>query len=117
MAPFDLAPDPSGFSRAPSDAVGVGGREAFGVRQLAAALFPCPNNVPVPIPAFEGFLHRLRQPRTGTRDNLQGTPQSGTRTQTTSLSVYPTPPKGRSVVAALLAAREPDTKRLTNLAA
>ncbi|HOK77770.1 MAG TPA: hypothetical protein PLW35_08625, partial [Verrucomicrobiota bacterium] len=28
------------------DAVGVGRREAFGVRQLAAALFPCRNNVP-----------------------------------------------------------------------
>ncbi|NLH72862.1 MAG: hypothetical protein GX456_07390 [Verrucomicrobia bacterium] len=29
--------------------MGVGRREAFGVRQLAAALFLCPNNVPVPI--------------------------------------------------------------------
>ncbi|NLH71948.1 MAG: hypothetical protein GX456_02720, partial [Verrucomicrobia bacterium] len=27
----------------------VGRREAFGVRQLAAALSSCPNNVPVPI--------------------------------------------------------------------
>ncbi|NLH72292.1 MAG: hypothetical protein GX456_04495, partial [Verrucomicrobia bacterium] len=26
-----------------------GGREALGVRQLAAALFSCPNNVSVPI--------------------------------------------------------------------
>ncbi|NLH75165.1 MAG: hypothetical protein GX456_19130 [Verrucomicrobia bacterium] len=48
MAPFDLAPDPSGFSRAPSDAAGVGRREAFGVRQLAAALLLCTNNVSVP---------------------------------------------------------------------
>ncbi|NLH73649.1 MAG: hypothetical protein GX456_11400 [Verrucomicrobia bacterium] len=30
--------------------MGVGRREAFGVRQLAAALFLCANNVPVPIP-------------------------------------------------------------------
>ncbi|NLH72856.1 MAG: hypothetical protein GX456_07360 [Verrucomicrobia bacterium] len=29
--------------------MGVGGREAFGVRQLAAALFLCPNNVSVPV--------------------------------------------------------------------
>jgi len=46
-APFDRAADPDGFSRAPSDAPGVGKREAFGVRRLAAALFLCPNNVPV----------------------------------------------------------------------
>ncbi|HOK76702.1 MAG TPA: hypothetical protein PLW35_03160 [Verrucomicrobiota bacterium] len=39
MAPFDLAADPDGLSRAAADAVGVGRREAFGVRQLAAALF------------------------------------------------------------------------------
>ncbi|NLH73121.1 MAG: hypothetical protein GX456_08725 [Verrucomicrobia bacterium] len=31
--------------------MGVGRREALGVRQLAAALFLCPNNVPVPISA------------------------------------------------------------------
>ncbi|HOK76187.1 MAG TPA: hypothetical protein PLW35_00525 [Verrucomicrobiota bacterium] len=29
--------------------MGVGRREAFGVRQLAAALSLCPNNVSVPI--------------------------------------------------------------------
>ncbi|NLH74459.1 MAG: hypothetical protein GX456_15525 [Verrucomicrobia bacterium] len=29
--------------------MGVGKREAFGVRQLAAALFLCPNNMSVPI--------------------------------------------------------------------
>ncbi|NLH74508.1 MAG: hypothetical protein GX456_15775 [Verrucomicrobia bacterium] len=29
--------------------MGVSRREAFGVRQLAAALSLCPNNVPVPI--------------------------------------------------------------------
>ncbi|MGC8990251.1 MAG: hypothetical protein ACP5MD_09040, partial [Verrucomicrobiia bacterium] len=55
----------------------VGRREAFGVRQLAAALFLCANNVSVPMSAFEGFLRRLRQLRIGTRDNLQATPQSG----------------------------------------
>jgi len=36
---FDLTADPNGFSRAALDAVGVGRREALGVRQLAAALF------------------------------------------------------------------------------
>ncbi|NLH73839.1 MAG: hypothetical protein GX456_12360 [Verrucomicrobia bacterium] len=45
MASFDLAADPNGFPRAAADAVGVGRREAFGVRQLAAALFLCTNNV------------------------------------------------------------------------
>ncbi len=49
MAPFALAADRNGFSRAAADAVGVGCREAFGVRQLAAALFSFPNNVSVPI--------------------------------------------------------------------
>ncbi|NLH73481.1 MAG: hypothetical protein GX456_10555 [Verrucomicrobia bacterium] len=46
MALFDLAADPNGFSPAAEDAVGVGKREAFGVRQLAAALFSCPSSVP-----------------------------------------------------------------------
>ncbi|NLH73435.1 MAG: hypothetical protein GX456_10315 [Verrucomicrobia bacterium] len=49
MAPFDLAPDPDGYSRAAADAVGVGRREALGVRQLAAALFLCPHNASFPI--------------------------------------------------------------------
>ncbi|NLH72311.1 MAG: hypothetical protein GX456_04590 [Verrucomicrobia bacterium] len=49
MARFDLAHDPDGFSHAVADAVGVVRREAFGVRQLAAALFSCPNTVSVPI--------------------------------------------------------------------
>ncbi|NLH72570.1 MAG: hypothetical protein GX456_05910 [Verrucomicrobia bacterium] len=47
MAPFDFAADPNGISRGAAYAVGVGRREAFGVRQLAAALFLCINNVPV----------------------------------------------------------------------
>ncbi|HOK76312.1 MAG TPA: hypothetical protein PLW35_01150 [Verrucomicrobiota bacterium] len=51
MASFDRAADPDGFSRAAADAMGVGRREAFGVRQLAAALFLCANNVSVPISA------------------------------------------------------------------
>ncbi len=46
------------------------------------------NNVSVPISASEGFLHRLRQPRTGKMGNLRTTPESGGRTQTTSLSLY-----------------------------
>ncbi|NLH75390.1 MAG: hypothetical protein GX456_20285 [Verrucomicrobia bacterium] len=37
--------DSNGFSRAAVDAVGVSRREAFGVRQLAAALVSCTNNV------------------------------------------------------------------------
>ncbi|NLH72181.1 MAG: hypothetical protein GX456_03930 [Verrucomicrobia bacterium] len=41
---------PKGGTRTAADAVGVGRREALGVRQLAAALFFCPNNVSVPIP-------------------------------------------------------------------
>jgi len=48
-APFDRAADPDGFSRAAADALGVGKREAFGVRQLAAAFFLCANNMSVPI--------------------------------------------------------------------
>ncbi|NLH73317.1 MAG: hypothetical protein GX456_09715 [Verrucomicrobia bacterium] len=90
MAPFDLAADPNGISPAAADAVGVGRREAFGVRQLAAALFLCPNNVSVPISASEGVLHRVRQPPIRTRDNLRATSQSGDNTRTTSLSLYPT---------------------------
>jgi len=42
----DLKP-PKGGTRTAADAVGVGRREAFGVRQLAAALSSCPNNVSV----------------------------------------------------------------------
>jgi len=49
MASFDLAADPDGLSRAAADAAGVGRREAFGVRQLAAALSLRPNNVSVPM--------------------------------------------------------------------
>ncbi|NLH75002.1 MAG: hypothetical protein GX456_18295 [Verrucomicrobia bacterium] len=41
--------DPNRFSPAAADAVAVGRREALGVRQLAAALFSCPNNVSVPL--------------------------------------------------------------------
>ncbi|NLH71614.1 MAG: hypothetical protein GX456_01010 [Verrucomicrobia bacterium] len=46
MAPFDLAADPDGFSRAAEDAACFGGRGALGVRQLAAALYLCANIVP-----------------------------------------------------------------------
>ncbi|NLH73292.1 MAG: hypothetical protein GX456_09590 [Verrucomicrobia bacterium] len=53
-APFALAADPDGFSRVAADALAVGRREAFGVRQLAAALSLCPNNVSVPISASDG---------------------------------------------------------------
>ncbi|NLH74819.1 MAG: hypothetical protein GX456_17355, partial [Verrucomicrobia bacterium] len=42
---------PKGGTLTAVHAVGVGRREAHGVRQLAAALFLCPNNVPVPISA------------------------------------------------------------------
>ncbi|NLH71736.1 MAG: hypothetical protein GX456_01625 [Verrucomicrobia bacterium] len=40
---------PEGGTLTAVDAVGVGSREAFGVRQLAAALFGFTNSVPVPI--------------------------------------------------------------------
>ncbi|NLH73111.1 MAG: hypothetical protein GX456_08675 [Verrucomicrobia bacterium] len=45
--------------------MGVGRREAFGVRQLAAAFFLCPNNVSVPIsaPLSWGFTPRWYEPR------------------------------------------------------
>ncbi|NLH74529.1 MAG: hypothetical protein GX456_15885 [Verrucomicrobia bacterium] len=88
MAPFDLAADPDGFSRAAADAVGVGRREAFGVRQLAAALSLCTNNVSVPISASEGFFRRLQQTWIGTTDNLRTKPESGRKTQIRSLSLY-----------------------------
>ncbi|NLH72120.1 MAG: hypothetical protein GX456_03590 [Verrucomicrobia bacterium] len=68
MASFDLAADPDGFSRAAGDAVGVGRREALGVRQLAAALFLCPNNVPVPI------SHRLGRSGRRLSNNFQRFP-------------------------------------------
>ncbi|MGC8989568.1 MAG: hypothetical protein ACP5MD_05555, partial [Verrucomicrobiia bacterium] len=102
----DQAPTARG---AAAVAVRVGRREALGVRQLAAALFLCANNVSVPISASEGFFRRLGQPRTGTRDNLRATPQSGGKTQTASLSPYPTHPDGSAVVTTLPAAREADT--------
>ncbi|HOK77852.1 MAG TPA: hypothetical protein PLW35_09040 [Verrucomicrobiota bacterium] len=38
---------PKGGTLAAADAVGIGRREAFGVRQLAAAFFLCTNNEPV----------------------------------------------------------------------
>ncbi|HOK76526.1 MAG TPA: hypothetical protein PLW35_02260 [Verrucomicrobiota bacterium] len=38
--------DPNGFACAAADAMGVGRREALGVRQLAAALLPGATNVP-----------------------------------------------------------------------
>ncbi|NLH73870.1 MAG: hypothetical protein GX456_12520 [Verrucomicrobia bacterium] len=67
--------------------MGVGRREALGVRQLAAALFLCTNTVSVPISAAEGLFRRLRQPPIGTRDNLKGMPQSWDKAQATSLSL------------------------------
>ncbi|NLH75082.1 MAG: hypothetical protein GX456_18700 [Verrucomicrobia bacterium] len=50
MAPLPCAADPDGFSGAAADALGVSRREAFGVRQLAAAFSLCANNVSVPMP-------------------------------------------------------------------
>ncbi|HOK78615.1 MAG TPA: hypothetical protein PLW35_12960, partial [Verrucomicrobiota bacterium] len=50
----------------------------------------CTNNVSVPISASEGYLRRLGQPRIGTQGNLRATPQSRDKTETTSLSLYPT---------------------------
>ncbi|NLH74472.1 MAG: hypothetical protein GX456_15590 [Verrucomicrobia bacterium] len=97
--------------------MGVGRREALGVRQLAAALSLCPNNVSVPISAPEGFLRRLQYPPIGTRGNLRATPQSEGKTQTASLSPYPAHCQSLTIVTALLAAREADTEELIKLAA
>ncbi|NLH73840.1 MAG: hypothetical protein GX456_12365, partial [Verrucomicrobia bacterium] len=73
--PFALAADPDGFYPEAADALGVGRREAFGVRQLAAALFFCPNTVPVPI------SHIPHQPDARSCDPFSS-PKSGHRTQT-----------------------------------
>ncbi|NLH72044.1 MAG: hypothetical protein GX456_03205 [Verrucomicrobia bacterium] len=54
--------------------MGGGGREAFGVRQLAAALFSCTNNVSVPISTWAGVLPRLTQQRIGAMDNWRAMP-------------------------------------------
>ncbi|MDH7504271.1 MAG: hypothetical protein QHJ82_16360, partial [Verrucomicrobiota bacterium] len=62
-------------------------------------------------------LRRLRQLRIGTRDDLRATPQPGGKTQTTSLSLYPTHPHGSAVVTTLPAASEADTQELTKLVA
>ncbi|NLH71674.1 MAG: hypothetical protein GX456_01315 [Verrucomicrobia bacterium] len=67
------------------------GYDPFRSRKCGVRTFTgwgCPNSVSVPISASEGYLRRLRQPRIGTRDNFQATPQSGAGTQTTSLSLY-----------------------------
>jgi len=52
MAPFDRLADPNGISPAAVDAVGVGRREAFGVRQLAAALPYAQTTCLSPYPIF-----------------------------------------------------------------
>ncbi|NLH72924.1 MAG: hypothetical protein GX456_07705 [Verrucomicrobia bacterium] len=60
---------------ASADAVGVGGREAFGVRQLAAALFLCPNNVSVPmfpISQMTGHATRFHPPNRATEHTPVG---------------------------------------------
>ncbi|NLH74713.1 MAG: hypothetical protein GX456_16820, partial [Verrucomicrobia bacterium] len=75
MAPFDFAADPDGSPRAAADALGVGRREAFGVRQLAAALFAFTNSVPVPI------SHIPHQPDDRSCDALRSR-KSGHRTYT-----------------------------------
>jgi len=98
MASFHRAADPSGFSRAAADALGVGRREAFGVRRLAAALFFGPNNVPVPIwphsiapliPMASHALPRMHSALTGAkRLECGGLPPLCLHAQTTSLSPY-----------------------------
>ncbi|NLH71758.1 MAG: hypothetical protein GX456_01735 [Verrucomicrobia bacterium] len=65
MVSLDRAADPDGFSRAAAHAVRVGKREALGVRQLAAALFLCANNVPAPVAERCAFKRRtLKAPFT-----------------------------------------------------
>jgi len=75
------------------------------------------NNVSVPISASERSLPRLRQPPIGTRGNFRATLQSGVKTQTASLSLYPAHHDGRAVVTALLTARKAETEKLSKLAA
>ncbi|NLH73952.1 MAG: hypothetical protein GX456_12930, partial [Verrucomicrobia bacterium] len=55
--------------------IGVGKREAFGVRQLAAALFLCPNNVSVPIfpiSPMTGHATRFHPPNRATEHTPVG---------------------------------------------
>ncbi|NLH73511.1 MAG: hypothetical protein GX456_10705 [Verrucomicrobia bacterium] len=55
--------------------MGVGRREAFGVRQLAAALFLCPNNVSVPmfpISPMTGHATRFDPANRATEHTLVG---------------------------------------------
>ncbi|NLH74448.1 MAG: hypothetical protein GX456_15470 [Verrucomicrobia bacterium] len=85
-----LSRPPKGGTLTAADAVGVGRREAFGVRQLAAALFLFPNNVSVPRSASEGFHHRLRQPPIETRNNLRAAPQSGNKPKLRACHPIPT---------------------------
>jgi len=65
--------------------------DPLGPRKSGARTFTgwgCTNNVAVPMSASTGFLRRLPKPRIRTRGNLRTTPQSGSKTQTTSLSLY-----------------------------
>ena len=121
---------PNSFSRAAAAALGVGRREALGVRQLAAALFlfyaqttclepdrhDAENNVSVPISAPDSFIHRLRQPRIGTR-TIYGPRRNHGHNPNNEPVTLSTAPKHRAVVIALLAAREADTGKLMELAA
>ncbi|NLH73925.1 MAG: hypothetical protein GX456_12795 [Verrucomicrobia bacterium] len=98
MAPLPCTADPDGFSGAAGDAVGVGGREAFGVRQLAAALFSCANNLFVPMPrhpqnpfrvfrVFRGYNqpnHRSLLPKSARlHETILSSPQTSPPDQTT----------------------------------
>jgi len=90
---------PKGGTRTAADAAGVGRREAFGVRQLAAALFLRANNASVLISrhpqnpfrvfrVFRGYNqpnHRLLLPKSARlRDTTSASPQMSPPDQTTA---------------------------------
>ncbi|NLH72346.1 MAG: hypothetical protein GX456_04765 [Verrucomicrobia bacterium] len=117
MAPFDRLADPNGISPAAVDAVGVGRREAFGVRQLAAALpyaqTTCLSPYRHPRGSSAGFGNR------GLEQGAISRPRQnpGSKPKQRACHFIRCTPKGRTVVAALLAAREADTEKVTKLAA
>ncbi|NLH72425.1 MAG: hypothetical protein GX456_05165, partial [Verrucomicrobia bacterium] len=90
---------PKGGTLTAADAVGVGRREAFGVRQLAAAFFLCSKNVSVPMPrhpqdrfrvfrVFRGYNqpnHRSLLPKSARfHDTIPPSPQTSPTDQTTA---------------------------------
>ncbi len=71
------------------------------------------NKVPVPISASAGFLQRLRQPPIGTRGNLGSCRDQGAKPKLRACHLIQLTAKGRTIVTALLTAREADTEKLS----